>query len=210
MRRPGLDPWHGGADDDVALVTTNMTINQDLQQALERVASGDRDAFAEVYDATRSGVFGIALRVLRNNALAQESTQDTYLEVWRSAPHYDRSLGSPRSWINTIAHRRAVDAVRRQMRSVKRDELDGLDRRNAVPLDLVDIVERREEQVIMRRALRSLSDNQRSALVLAYYDGMTQSEVAARLDIPLGTVKTRIRDSLIKLRALVEIESLRA
>lgn len=191
-------------------MTSTTTVHQDLQQALQRVAAGDRDAFAEVYDATRASVFGIAMRVLRNNALAQEATQETYLEVWRSASRYDACLGNPRVWINTIAHRRAVDAVRRQVRSAKRDDLDERDRRDILPPDVVEIVTHREEQVIVRKALESLPEAHRAALVLAYYDGKTHTEVAAQLAIPLGTVKTRIRDSLIKLRKVVEIESLRA
>ena len=167
---------------------------------LRRVASGDRDAFGALYDSLAPAVHGVAVRVVRNPALAEEVTQDVFLAVWQQAASFDASLGSARTWVLTLAHRRAVDVVRREQ-----SQRDRNDRSAALgqqhPFDqVVDEVMARaathsaSEQVT--RALASLTPLQRKTIALAYYEGLTYSQVAERLAIPLSTAKTRIRDGL--------------
>jgi RNA polymerase sigma-70 factor (ECF subfamily) len=166
-----------------------------------RVAAGDHDAFATFYDATSRTIFGIALRVLRDRAQAEEVVQEVFLEAWRTSARFDPQQGTPSAWINTIAHRRAVDRVRSVQRSVQRDQRHAQTEYEMDAPDVSDIVVARDEGGRVRRALAALPEAQRTALALAYFDGRTQREVAELLDVPLGTVKTRMRDAMKKLRA---------
>lgn len=174
--------------------------NDRLTEVLAAVGRGDESAFSELYDLSSSRVFGIVRRVVRNPALAEEITQEVYVEIWRLAPRFDRSKGPPQSWISTIAHRRAVDRVRSEASRTKREDADGTAHatRASDPVgeEVVDSIDRTR----VRAALEDLSESQRTAVTLAYYGGHTYREVAALLDVPEGTVKTRIRDGLIKLR----------
>jgi len=170
--------------------------------AIERAATGDQAAFAEFYDEVSPVVFGTTLKVLRNQAMAEEVTQDVFLELWKQAPNYDRSKGSPKAWAATVAHRRAVDRVRSEESSRARDEADA----RLAPADhdvVADQVATNLDQQHVLDALAQLSEPQREALSLAYYGGRTYREVAALLDVPEGTIKTRIRDGLIRLRDLM-------
>jgi len=164
------------------------------------VARGDEAAFSELYRRASSFVFGVALRVTRDSVLAQDVLQETFLQVWREAHRFDPVRGSARSWMLTIAHRRAVDRVRHEQTSHVRETawaLRSLDRDHD---SVAEIVELRAEHRRVRTALESLSQLQREAVELAYVRGMTHTEVADELGIPLGTAKTRIRDGLLKLR----------
>jgi RNA polymerase sigma-70 factor (ECF subfamily) len=177
---------------------------EDMSAVMSRVAAGDQAAFAIFYDETSSTVFGIVLRVLRDHAQAEEVAQEVFLEAWRTSARYDAKQGTPAAWINTIAHRRAVDRVRSVERSVKRD-LRHAETENLVDApDVSDLVVARDEGGRVRRALAALPEAQRTALALAYYDGHTQSEVADMLNVPLGTVKTRMRDAMKKLRGYLD------
>ena len=172
------------------------------RSAIERAALGDERAFAEFYDEVSSVVFGTTLRVLRNQAMAEEVTQDVFLELWRLAPRYDRTKGSPRAWAATIAHRRAVDRVRSEESSRARDQIDA----NQVTVEhdvVVDEVTANFDRANVVAALDRLTDAQREAVSLAFYGGHTYREVAAMLGVPEGTIKTRIRDGLIRLRDLM-------
>ena len=170
-------------------------------------ARGDQDAFAELYDQTSSRVYGIVWRVLRSADHAAEVTQEVYTEVWRQAARFDATKGSALAWIATMAHRRAVDRVRSVTREVARDEryaVAGVGRE----VDHVwEGVEQRLEVQRVRKGMESLTPIQREALTLAYFGGFTQTEIAARLKLPLGTVKTRIRDGLIRLRDALGVET---
>lgn len=171
----------------------------DLNILLALVARGDEAAFARFYDLTGRTLFGVVLRVVRNPALAEEVTQEAYLDIWRQAPRFDRRRGSARSWATTIAHRRAVDRVRAEQARSAREEGDAQrspDRYEPV----IDIAEARIDATLVRQALDDLSQAQRDAVVLAYFGGHTYREVAVLLDVPEGTIKTRIRDGLIRLR----------
>ena len=172
------------------------------RSSIEHAALGDQQAFAEFYDEVSPVVFGTTLRVLRNQAMAEEVTQDVFLELWRLAPRYDRSKGSPKAWAATIAHRRAVDRVRSEEASRARDEADA----NQVTVEhdvVVDEVTSNLERAHVVSALGRLTEAQREAVSLAFYGGHTYREVAAMLNVPEGTVKTRIRDGLIRLRDLM-------
>jgi RNA polymerase sigma-70 factor (ECF subfamily) len=176
----------------------------ELSQVMQRIAGGDRGAFATFYDATARSVFGIAVRVLRDHAQAEEVAQEVFLEAWTTAARYDASQGSASAWINMIAHRRAVDRVRSSERSAQREQRQATANPEGSEPDVSDIVVARDEGTRVRRALATLPESQRTALALAYYDGRTQREVAELLDVPLGTVKTRMRDALRKLRSALD------
>lgn len=173
---------------------------EELVTALRRVADGDSTAFATFYDATSRSVFGIVLSVVRDSAQAEEVTQEVYIEAWRAAPRFDPALGSPSAWLNTIAHRKAVDRVRSAERSTVRERRDADFQAARLGPDIADIVVEADEARRVRAALGRLSEPQRTALQLAYFEGRSYREVAEVLQEPLGTVKTRIRAALNRLK----------
>ena len=172
----------------------------DVEELLRRVARGDTPAFETLYDRVVGTVYGVIRRVLRDPAHSEEVTQEVMVEVWRTATRFDRTRGSATTWIHTMAHRRAIDRVRATQSAHDRDARIG--RRDQVdPYDVVvDQVEARLEQEQVRRCLDGLTELQRQSVTLAYYGGYTYREVAEVLDTPLGTVKTRLRDGLIRMR----------
>jgi len=171
-----------------------------LDENLLQVARGDHRAFERVYDHIAGPVFGLVRRIVRDPAQSEEVTQEVFVEVWRTAARFDPARGSGHSWVMTLAHRRAVDRVRSAQASTDRDLRAGR-RDQERPFDVVaEQVEARMEQEQVRRALDALTDLQREAITLAYYGGYTYREVAELLELPLGTVKTRLRDGLIRLR----------
>ena len=178
-----------------------------LVQLMARSARGHEDAFAELYDLTSGRVHGTVLRVLRSADHAAEVTQEIYVEVWRQAARYAPEKGSVLGWMTTMAHRRAVDRVRSVTSEVARDEryaVTGADRE----VDHVwEGVEQKLDVERVRKGMASLTAIQREALTLAYFGGYTQSQVASLLKLPLGTVKTRIRDGLIGLRDALGVEA---
>ncbi|GAB3078555.1 sigma-70 family RNA polymerase sigma factor [Pedococcus soli] len=167
-----------------------------LAALLGRCASGDEAAFEEVYSATAARVFGLVLRVVVQHALAEEVTQDVFASVWAQADRFDPSRGSAAGWILTIAHRRAVDQVRSVSASRTRDDL-WTRKVTPSPSDTTaEAVHSSFEAARVRGALSALTVKQRTAIQLAYFHGLTYTEVAAHLAIPQGTAKTRIRDGL--------------
>lgn len=171
-----------------------------LDELVAQVALGDDAAFEELFRRTGGSVLGLVRRVLRDPAQSEEVAQEVMVEVWRSATRFDRSRGSATSWIMTMAHRRAVDRVRSAQSARDRDERVG--RRETVREydEVAEEVEVRMEQQAVRSCLGGLTELQRESVQLAYYGGYTYREVAELLDVPLGTVKTRLRDGLIRLR----------
>lgn len=171
-----------------------------LEDLLRLSARGDEQAFAELYDAVAPRAFGLALRVVRDRQLAEEIFQEALLDVWRQSARFDKSKGSAIGWIFTIVHRSAVDRVRSQEASTRRDttyfhkntedDFDSTAEQAHISL----------EGQRVRKAMQSLTATQRQALELAYFGGYTHTEVAALLGIALGTAKTRIRDGLIRMR----------
>ncbi|MEZ0446262.1 ECF RNA polymerase sigma factor SigK [Cellulomonas sp. ICMP 17802] len=167
---------------------------------LSEVAGGDDSAFATLYDLLGRGVFGTCLGVLRDPDHAAEVAQEVWVEVWRTAARFDAGRGSARTWTLTLAHRRAIDRVRAVQAQRDRDQRV-LDQSAEREFDVVaDEVESALEQVRVRDCLGTLTPTQKQAVVLAYYGGRTYREVADELAAPLPTVKTRIRDGLIRLR----------
>jgi RNA polymerase sigma-70 factor, ECF subfamily len=170
----------------------------DLAALLALVAKGDQAAFEAVYDRVAAPVFGTVRSVVRDPVLSEEVTQEVFVEVWRAASRFDAGKGSPMAWVATIAHRRAVDRVRYEQRSAERD------RRAASSViaydDVAETVEDNLDRERVRRCLGKLTDLQREAVTLAYYSGYTYREVARLLGVPAGTVNTRMRDGLIRLR----------
>jgi RNA polymerase sigma-70 factor (ECF subfamily) len=172
-----------------------------LAELFGRVVRRDRDAFSALYDELSPMVFGLAMRTTRSKQLAEEVTQEVFIQIWREAERFDSSRGSARSWVATLAHRRSVDTVRRTQSAADREE--------AVPpqgpdIDVAERVVDDEERRRVRAAMGELTDLQREAIELAYFGGLTYREVAEHLGAPLGTVKSRMRDGLARIRASME------
>lgn len=171
------------------------------------VGGGDQDAFAQVYDALAPTVHGTALAVLRDHDHAAEVTQEVMVEVWRTAARFEPARGSARAWVATLARRRAVDRVRAVQAQRNRDQA-AIDGDVARPYDVVaEQVEESLEAARVRHCLGGLTDTQREAVELAYYGGNSYREVAERLGAALPTVKSRIRDGLIRLRDCLGVTS---
>jgi RNA polymerase sigma-70 factor, ECF subfamily len=176
----------------------------DLGLALRAVARGDERAFAVVYDHAAAAVLGTVRRVVRDPAQSEEVMQEVLLEVWRTAARFDPASGSATAWIMMLAHRRAVDRVRAEQRAAER-ELRAA--RASVAYDeVIDAVQDRLEHERVRRCLGALTDLQRESVALAYYGGYSYPEVARLLGVAVGTVKTRMRDGLIRLRDCLGVE----
>ncbi|MFF3290053.1 sigma-70 family RNA polymerase sigma factor [Streptomyces sp. NPDC003023] len=172
----------------------------DLQELLGLVARGDQDAFSQVYDAVGAAVLGLVRAVLRDPAQSEEVAQEVLIDVWRSAARYQPARGSAMTWILTLAHRRAVDRVRSAQAATDREQRAALLERTPAYDEVTEQVEARLEREQVRRCLRTLTELQRQSVTLAYYRGLAYREVAELLSVPLGTVKTRLRDGLIRLR----------
>ncbi|MDR2997696.1 MAG: ECF RNA polymerase sigma factor SigK [Microbacterium sp.] len=167
---------------------------------IQRVARGDRDAFADLYQLLSPRAFGLILRVLVDRAQSEEVLQEVFLEVWQSASRFAPKRGQGRSWLLTIAHRRAIDRVRAAQASADRDRRAGMRDLASAPAPVTEQVELKIESERIADALRRLPNAQREAITLAYYGGYSQSEIAVLTGSPLGTVKTRMRDGLTRLR----------
>jgi RNA polymerase sigma-70 factor (ECF subfamily) len=176
----------------------------ELQVALSAVARGDEAAFAVVYDRAAPAVLGTVRRILRNPAQSEEVMQEVLLEVWRTAARFDPAAGSAAAWITMLAHRRAVDRVRSEQRAAQREARSvtaevGYDQ-------VTEAVEASLDRERVRRCLDGLTELQRESVTLAYYGGYSYREVAQLLDVPVGTVKTRMRDGLIRLRDCLGVD----
>ncbi|ROQ30921.1 RNA polymerase sigma-70 factor (ECF subfamily) [Frondihabitans sp. PhB188] len=174
--------------------------NEDL---LVLTAEGNQDAFAVFYDRIGGRVLGLVQRVLIDSAQSEEVTQDVFVEIWQNATKFDPSRGKAASWALTIAHRRAIDRVRSSQSSRDRDYMVGIRDLEAPRDDVAESVEVRLEHERVSRAMARLTDIQRAALELTYFQGLTNTEAALRAGIPANTMKTRLRDSLAALRRLV-------
>jgi RNA polymerase sigma-70 factor, ECF subfamily len=179
--------------------------SNDLDALLHKVGRGDSTAFATVYDLTKGRVYGMVVRVLRDSGYSEETTQEVYYEVWRTARDYDSDKGSALSWLLTIAHRRAVDRVRSEEACGRRES-----RYIAANVDTAsDVVAESaiagDERRRVAECLGALTDIQRQCIQLAYYDGLTYNEVSQRLAANLSTIKTRMRDALRALRNCLEV-----
>lgn len=172
----------------------------DTGELLREVARGDEKAFGRLYDLVAPRVYGLIRRVLRDPAQAEEVAQEVLVEVWRTAARFDAARGTATSWIFTIAHRRAVDRVRSEQASAERTLRAGAASMDTPYDSVADEVTGRLERQQVRHCLDGLTELQRQAVTLAYYQGHSYPQVAELLGTPLPTVKTRMRDGLIRLR----------
>ena len=175
----------------------------DLDTLLTHVAKGDQAAFEALYDQLGASVYGLIRKVLRNPSQAEEVAQEVLLEVWRAASRFDPARGSAATWVLTIAHRRAIDRVRAEEAAAAREQ-----RTAEVPAAIDEVAETVEASMDaerLRRCLAGLTELQRESITLAYYGGYSYAQVAALLDTALGTIKTRIRDGLTRLRACLGV-----
>jgi RNA polymerase sigma-70 factor (ECF subfamily) len=172
-------------------------------ELLRAIAGGDEQALASLYDRYRLILFGLVLRILHSRDEAEDVLQELFLQVWKRASDFDEARGRPFTWLVTLARSRAID----RLRSLNARERTATESARAAGTeswsDAVDDAIRSEESAVVRRALAELPEEQRHALMLAYFEGLTQTEIARRLDAPLGTVKTRMRAGMIKLRELL-------
>ena len=175
--------------------------DQDLVSLVERVAAGDQSALATLYDATNRFIYSLILRVLGDMGSAEEVLIDVYTQLWRQAANYDANRGAPLAWMATIARSRAIDRLRSSWQDQHRKEsLDVLGDAPANAASPEESAAASERQRFVREALNVLTPEQRRVIELAYYSGLSHSEIAEKLNQPLGTVKTRTRLGMMKLR----------
>lgn len=185
---------------------TGASTSEQLTSLLRACSRGDEQAFASLYDASSSRLFGLVLRVVRDRAQAEEVLQDAFLDIWRQSARFDQDRGSALSWMMTIAHRKAVDRVRSAEAQTRRDTAYELRETDRAYDATAEDAHRNLDAQRVRKALNTLTETQRGALELAYFGGYTHREVAVMLDLPIGTAKTRIRDGLIRLRDVMGLE----
>jgi len=180
---------------------TKQAQDQEWSQLIALTAQGDQAALATLYDRTSPQVFGLVLKILNNREAAEEVTLDVYTQVWRQAHTYDRTRGAPGAWLMTLARTRAIDRFRAGAAEHGRIEsLDAVELLVSADDTPEQDVEGQQRRRYVQQALEVLTAEQRQAIALAYFYGLSQSEIAEKLQLPLGTVKTRIRLGMIKLR----------
>ncbi|WP_299166029.1 ECF RNA polymerase sigma factor SigK [uncultured Arthrobacter sp.] len=177
----------------------------DLAGLLQRIAQQDQSAFAEFYTQTSRRVYGLARRVLIDPELSEDTTQEVYLQVWNMADRFNAEAGSPLAWLMTLAHRRAVDRVRSEQSSTNREARYGAAMQVKDHDDVVDTVTQRLEAEAVVQCLETLTPTQQESVRLAYYGGLTYREVAEKLDVAVPTIKSRIRDGLIRLKTCLGV-----
>ncbi|MCE2990002.1 MAG: sigma-70 family RNA polymerase sigma factor [Burkholderiales bacterium] len=175
-----------------------------LADCLARTALGDRLAFATLFEATKSKLFGVALRIVHERHVAEEVLQDSFVKIWAHAGEYAAAKAAPMTWMTAIVRNRALDVVRRpQLEVADEDNTYALAVADEAPSPLEQLAMRREE-VRVRDCLVKLDAEQQRAIALAFFDGLSHSEVAAKLSKPLGTIKTNIRRGLVRLKACLD------
>ena len=179
----------------------------DLDRQLDQVARGDQAAYEAVYDRLAGPVYGLIRKVVRDPAQSEEVAQEVMLEIWRSACRFEPAKGSAMTWAMMIAHRRAVDRVRSAAAETQRDQKSAAAAAMIAVDEVADAVEANLERERVRRCLDTLTDIQRESVTLAYYGGNSYRQVSGLLSVALGTIKTRIRDGLIRMRDCLGVVS---
>ena len=180
------------------------TRDRDWAALIKRVADGDQSALTTLYDSTSRLVFGLVLRVVNDRSTAEEILLDVYTQVWRQASTYDSQRGAPLAWLMTIARTRGIDRLRSgKLEHQNRESLDAIGEISASTASPEADSVTAERRQLVRKALESLSAEQREVIELAYYQGLSHSEIALKLGQPLGTVKTRTRLGMMKLRDML-------
>jgi RNA polymerase sigma-70 factor, ECF subfamily len=180
------------------------------RQLIQRIALGEKEALEELYSRYSTSVYSLARFMLRQEALAEEASQDIFLNIWLKASSYNPERGEPRAWIMSVAHHKVVDIIRSRRRNINMTDPKDYETLDLLPsgqMSTADEAELNLERERIRRALTILPEAQREVIVLAYFHGLSQSEIAERLGQPLGTVKTRVRLAMQKLRAELEEDS---
>lgn len=172
----------------------------DPESLLRRTARGDEAAFEALLQSFAPLVYGVALRVCEDRSLAEDVAQEAFLDLWRTAARYESAKGSAQAWVVTIAHRRAVDRVRAEHSRARREQQS----RALLPMiefdEVAEAIEAESERVRLRGCLGGLSRIQRESIHLAFFDGLTHTQISAKLQVPLGTAKARLREGLGKLK----------
>ena len=171
-------------------------------QLLQAVARGDEAALARLYDQYRVILFGLLVRILGSREEAEDVLQDVFIQVWRRAKDYDAERGKPFTWLVTLTRSRGIDRLRLMGARQRLSEASAKEPNEEIADALHDTIQAGQREIV-QRALATLPEEQKEALLLAYYDGLTQSEIASQLGTPLGTVKTRMRSGMAKLRSLL-------
>ena len=188
-----------------SVADSHADVGQRLAGLLGRIAQGDQAAFADFYQLTSRRVFGMARRVLIDPELSEDATQEVFLQVWQNAAKFNPEAGSPLSWLMTISHRRAVDKVRSTQSSTDREARYGASSQDIDHDSVSDEVGSKLEAEAVVRCLETLMDTQQESVRLAYYGGLTYREVAERLNAAVPTIKSRIRDGLIRLKTCLGV-----
>lgn len=183
----------------LSLIEPNLR-NKQLAELISLIASQDQEAMSTLYDTTNRLVYGLLLRILNDHATAEEVLLDVFTQVWRQASRYDGTRGGPMAWITTIARSRAIDRLRSGKQELQREESIETVVQYAASDDVEEEVANTEMRAIIQKAMELLTPEQREVIELAYYSGMSQSEIALKLNQPLGTVKTRTRIGMMRLR----------
>jgi RNA polymerase sigma-70 factor (ECF subfamily) len=184
---------------------TATDLNSQLAGLLELVAAGNQQAFAEFYRLTSRRVFGMARRVLIDTELSEDATQEVFIQVWQGAAKFDRASGSPLAWLMTIAHRRAIDRVRAVQAATDREARYGAASQDPDRDVVAEEADTNFEAEAVSRCLGTLTDTQRESVRLAYYGGLTYREVAEHLGAAVPTIKSRIRDGLLRLKTCLGV-----
>lgn len=188
-----------------AVTDSPADLSKRLAGLLARIAGGDQAAFAEFYQLTSRRVFGMARRVLIDPELSEDTTQEVFLQVWQNAAKFNPEAGSPLSWLMTISHRRAVDKVRSSQSATDREAKYGASSQDVDHDSVSAEVDSRLEAEAVVRCLETLTDTQQESVRLAYYGGLTYREVAEKLNAAVPTIKSRIRDGLIRLKTCLGV-----
>jgi RNA polymerase sigma-70 factor (ECF subfamily) len=185
------------------LSATDLQRDVDLTALMSKVAEGDQSAFTALYEATSKIVFGLVLRIVIDRATAEEVLLDVFTQAWRQAATFDRKRGTPLAWLMTIARSRAIDRLRSGRHDQSKSALEDAAELTALTPTPEDSTVMSERQQLVRTAIDSLTPEQKEVIELAYFSGLSHTEIASKLGHPLGTVKTRTRLAMMKMREML-------